>query len=254
MDHHGQRSSTERNALHEASVWGAGPEVVSLLLEYRADVNLKAKHNGKFKTAHAMAVSKGHEHIAQLIAKASCAPHVKTDLRQEGSTVTSASSAVGQVHRLQTAEPSHARSSSYLAGPMEKRARVDAVRPAVVQCTGCLRSITDVEANFCSKCGRALGVQAEHVEAQGSIAHLDSIGANQSLAKVFVNALITTRCGAVQAASESARGDFPDAGAFVGSTVALSTMQVLVTKAPCFLQWRRIAHTHQQWSVWSQVL
>ena len=62
MDHHGQRSSTERNALHEASVWGAGPEVVSLLLEYRADVNLKAKHNGKFKTAHAMAVSKGHEH------------------------------------------------------------------------------------------------------------------------------------------------------------------------------------------------
>ena len=128
MDHHGQRSSTERNALHEASVWGAGPEVVSLLLEYRADVNLKAKHNGKFKTAHAMAVSKGHEHIAQLIAKASCAPHVKTDLRQEGSTVTSASSAVGQVHRLQTAEPSHARSSSYLAGPMEKRARVDAVR------------------------------------------------------------------------------------------------------------------------------
>ena len=175
VDHHGQRSSTERNALHEASVWGAGSEVVSLLLEYRADVNLKAKHNGKFKTAHAMAVSKGHEHIAQVIAKASCAPHVKADLRQEGSTVTSASSAVGQVHRLQTAEPSHARSSSYLAGPMEKRARVDAVRPAVVQCTGCLRSITDVEANFCSKCGKALGVQAEQVEAQGSIAHLDSI-------------------------------------------------------------------------------
>ena len=111
----------------------------------------------------------------------SCAPHVKADLRQEGSTVTSASSAVGQAHRQQTAEPSHARSSSYLAGPMEKRARVDAVRPTVVQCIGCLRSITDVEANFCSKCGRALGVQAQHVEAQDSIAHLDNIGENEAV-------------------------------------------------------------------------
>ena len=27
-----------------------------------ADVNLKAKHNGKLKTAYAMAVSKGREH------------------------------------------------------------------------------------------------------------------------------------------------------------------------------------------------
>jgi len=42
LDHHGQRSSTCRNSPHEACVWGASPEVLSLLLEYRADVNLKA--------------------------------------------------------------------------------------------------------------------------------------------------------------------------------------------------------------------
>ena len=120
MDHHGQRSATNRNSLHEACVWGAGPEAVSLLLEYRADVNLKAKHNGKLKTAHAVAVSKGHEHIAQLIANAS------SSLGQEVSTATSAASAVGQDHRLQTADPSHPSSSLYLAGPAEKRARCNA--------------------------------------------------------------------------------------------------------------------------------
>ena len=32
------------------------------------------------------------------------------------------------------------------------------------QCTRCLHSNTDTDANFCSKCGSALGVQAASVE------------------------------------------------------------------------------------------
>jgi len=82
-DGHGQRSSTGRNSLHEACLWGASAEVVSLLLEYRADVNLEGKQRGTSKTAYAMAVSKGHEHLAQAIAKASCASQVQARLGQE---------------------------------------------------------------------------------------------------------------------------------------------------------------------------
>ncbi len=65
-----------------------------------------------------------------------------------------------------TASPSHPSSSGDPAGPPEKRARVDATHPTVVQCTRCLHSITDADANFCSNCGSALGVQAASVEVQ----------------------------------------------------------------------------------------
>jgi hypothetical protein len=49
-------------------------------------------------------------------------------------------------------------SSVDLAGPPEKRARVDVVSPIVVQCPRCLRSTCDAEARFCSRCGNTLGV------------------------------------------------------------------------------------------------
>eukprot|EP00973_Karenia_brevis_P032173 4435524-Karenia_brevis.AAC.1 len=65
-----------------------------------------------------------------------------------------------------TASPSHPSSSGDPTGPPEKRARVDATHPTVVQCTRCLRSTTDADASFCSKCGSTLGVQAASVEVQ----------------------------------------------------------------------------------------
>ena len=62
----GLPQSTRRNSVPEACVWGASAEVVSLLLEHHADVNLQAKYKGKSLSAKAIAISKGNLTLAQL--------------------------------------------------------------------------------------------------------------------------------------------------------------------------------------------
>ena len=65
----GQRGETRRNALHEACLWGFGArdQVVTLLLQYRADVDLTAKLRGKQMTADRIAAQKGFPELGKLI-------------------------------------------------------------------------------------------------------------------------------------------------------------------------------------------
>ena len=43
----GQRPQTQRNAVHEACMWGGGETVISLLLEHHGNPSITAKLNGK---------------------------------------------------------------------------------------------------------------------------------------------------------------------------------------------------------------
>ena len=93
-DGYGQRSSTGRNSLHEACLWGAKPEVVSLLLQYRANVDLQAKHKGKARSAYDIAVAKGHDNLAALLASPHCASQVQARLGEEISPAMASPSSI----------------------------------------------------------------------------------------------------------------------------------------------------------------
>ena len=65
----GQRGKTLRNALHEACLWGCGArdQVVTLLLQNRANVDLTGKFRGKQMTADRIAAQKGFRELEKLI-------------------------------------------------------------------------------------------------------------------------------------------------------------------------------------------
>ena len=71
-DVHGQKSPTGRDSLHEAFLWGANAEVVSLLLQYCANVDLQAKQKGKETIAHGVAIATGHHKNAASLATVNC--------------------------------------------------------------------------------------------------------------------------------------------------------------------------------------
>jgi hypothetical protein len=63
----GKCPNTQRNALHEACSNEQNDQIVALLLEHSADVNLTAKRNSKVMNAYEMALHKGCHATAQRI-------------------------------------------------------------------------------------------------------------------------------------------------------------------------------------------
>ena len=92
--------------------FGASAEVVSLRLQYRSNFDLQAKRTGEERIAHGIAIAKGHDNLAALLARVNCASQIQGRLGEEIYPIT--------------ASPSMDSGSVDPAGPPEKHASVAA--------------------------------------------------------------------------------------------------------------------------------
>jgi hypothetical protein len=142
----GQRGETRRNALHEACLWGCGArdQVVIMLLQHGANMDLTAKLRGRQMTADRIAAQKGFRELEKLIHAHS--QHLRACSRSR--------------------TPPNRRTNEATIAPNGGNAK-NMAADVMSECCACGTLPRRIGAKFCDECGSSLIIAPTTVTIQG---------------------------------------------------------------------------------------